>query len=659
MLYWSRLGQATSRRLSPRALTVALAIVILLLASAARFHRLGAQSLWYDEGVAYAHSLRTLPELIPLLQNNVHVPAYFTLLGWWQGLTGSSEFALRLLSALFSILSIAWTYALGARLFHPIAGLAAAGLVSLNSFSIYYAQEARMYAMLSAISAASTWLFAGLLRHGSPNADDRGGRGQFIGLGLINALGMYTHVAYALVMLTQAALAAVAFCAALLGTGSAARSGRLWWQPWIRMLLPFVSTFILFLPWLPVAVSQLSAQPNLSQPLPLGETLRQILGLFAFGNTFELSMGNLTFVVWLFLLFGLIPRDSRRGGWWTIALPVAWAVISAAVYLHLGLTDRYLRFLLPTQLAFALWLGRGVWIPWTFQWHERRFSLRVIPKLAAALGIAVYLLALLGGLEALYHHPDFQRDDVRGLTARIESELREGDAVLVSAAGFGEVLDYYYRGDAPVYGLPMSADEDSTRAQVRDIIAAHDRLHVIFYGAIEQDPNLVVESTLNRRAFEIDDRWVDDLRHVRYVSPSERWILSTRDVVFGDEILLLGSSMTGQYFAPGDILQLELRWTANTHPSGRYKVFVQLLDEQGRLVAQRDSEPAGGTSPTTTWEASYNYYDNHALLIPKDLPTGEYTLIAGLYDINDASARLPVGDSTYVELEKVTVVGAS
>ena len=35
-----------------------------------------------------------------------------------------------------------------------------------------------------------------------------------------------------------------------------------------------------------------------------------------------------------------------------------------------------------------------------------------------------------------------------------------------------------------------------------DIIAAHDRLHVIFYGAEQQDPNLIVETTLNLNAFE-------------------------------------------------------------------------------------------------------------------------------------------------------------
>ena len=116
MTNWNRLTPWRGSDQSQRLLSAGLILAILLLATALRFHRLGEQSLWYDEGVAYAHSLRTLPELIQILPRNVHAPAYFALLGWWQDLTGSSEFALRALSALCSILSVAWTYALGRRL---------------------------------------------------------------------------------------------------------------------------------------------------------------------------------------------------------------------------------------------------------------------------------------------------------------------------------------------------------------------------------------------------------------------------------------------------------------------------------------------------------------------------------------------------------------
>ena len=32
-------------------------LIVLLVAGGTRFHRLGEQSLWYDEGVAYNHAL--------------------------------------------------------------------------------------------------------------------------------------------------------------------------------------------------------------------------------------------------------------------------------------------------------------------------------------------------------------------------------------------------------------------------------------------------------------------------------------------------------------------------------------------------------------------------------------------------------------------------
>jgi hypothetical protein len=34
--------------------------------------------------------------------------------------------------------------------------------------------------------------------------------------------------------------------------------------------------------------------------------------------------------------------------------------------------------------------------------------------------------------------------------------------------------------------------------------------------------------------------------------------------------------------------------------------------------------------------------DNHGLLVPVDAPTGQYTVLLGLYDIGDPDGRLPV-----------------
>lgn len=627
-------------------------LLALLLASALRFHRLGAQSLWYDEGVAYAHSLRTLPELMPLLQRNVHVPAYFTLLGWWQDFTGSTEFALRALSALFSIASVAWTYALGRRLYHPLAGLAAAALVALNSFNIYYAQEARMYAMLAAVAGASMWLFVGLLRRLPP---PRGRRQSVIALGLVNALGIYTHVAFALVIAAQIVLAALWLGANLIQEWREERATRRGFSFVAHVILANLLTLLLFLPWLPVALQQLLAQPNLSQAVAIDELLRRLLGVLALGVTFEGGAGSLTFVILCLLFFGLLPTVDRRPVVRTL-LPLVWLLVAVGIYLYLELTTRYLRFLLPAQLALALWLGRGAWLLWTREIRRRPPLLRAIPKLAAAAALGALLLAQVRELDALYHGADFQRDDVRGLVARIASDLRTDDAILVSAAGFGEVFGYYYTGEAPVFGLPASSDASEARAQVLDIIAAHDRLHVIFYGAEEQDPERVVETTLNRNAFEISDSWVDDMRYVRYVSGAGHLLQQPAGFLFGDNITLDAFALSTERVKAGDVEPVRLVWSTNAALDRRYKVFLQLLNADGSLAAQRDSEPAGGSAKTTDWQAEAAVVDNHALLIPPDLPAGDYTLIVGLYDISDPAARLPVAGSTYLELGTIEVV---
>jgi hypothetical protein len=84
-------------------------------------------------------------------------------------------------------------------------------------------------------------------------------------------------------------------------------------------------------------------------------------------------------------------------------------------------------------------------------------------------------------------------------------------------------------------------------------------------------------------------------------------------------------------------------------------VFVQLLDANGVLVAQHDAEPSGGQQITTTWAPDTPVIDNHALLLRSDLPAGDYTLIVGLYDMNDANQRLEVSGETALTVGTIEV----
>jgi hypothetical protein len=75
----------------------------------------------------------------------------------------------------------------------------------------------------------------------------------------------------------------------------------------------------------------------------------------------------------------------------------------------------------------------------------------------------------------------------------------------------------------------------------------------------------------------------------------------------------------------------------------RYTVFAHLLDEDGQLVAQQDSEPVGGSRPTTTWSLGEVIVDRLGILIPPNLNSGEYQLVVGMYR-PDTGERLPVRD---------------
>ena len=118
-----------------------------------------------------------------------------------------------------------------------------------------------MYAMLTTVAGASMWLFIGLMRRLPP---PKLRWTAVFALGLLNTLGIYTHIAYALVIVTQSCLA----LAWLLFTDGH-RQRRSSYS--VRLLLQFCLanfvTLLLFAPWLPVSLRQIFSQPNLSQPI--------------------------------------------------------------------------------------------------------------------------------------------------------------------------------------------------------------------------------------------------------------------------------------------------------------------------------------------------------------------------------------------------------
>ncbi len=108
--------------------------------------------------------------------------------------------------------------------------------------------------------------------------------------------------------------------------------------------------------------------------------------------------------------------------------------------------------------------------------------------------------------------------------------------------------------------------------------------------------------------------------------------VSNVEVGLEEGIVLQGYSLTPMEPVPGQSLQLTLYWQSEQTPGQDYTVFVQLLDSAGQQIAGADSPPVDGDYPTSLWRAGEIIDDPHTMLLPADLPPGDYQLAVGLYD---------------------------
>jgi hypothetical protein len=83
--------------------------------------------------------------------------------------------------------------------------------------------------------------------------------------------------------------------------------------------------------------------------------------------------------------------------------------------------------------------------------------------------------------------------------------------------------------------------------------------------------------------------------------------------------------------APGERLDVQLRWRALADVDEDYAVFVHLLDANQKLVAQDDEWPRRGFSPTSLWTSGQETLDHYEVKLPLDAAPGRYTLAVGLY----------------------------
>jgi 4-amino-4-deoxy-L-arabinose transferase-like glycosyltransferase len=622
---------------------------ILLLGASLRFYRLGAQSLWNDEGNAARLAERSLPLIAQGAAGDIHPPGYYLLLHYWRALFGQSEFALRSLSAVAGLALVLCTYLLGRQLFAGPTGLMAAFVSAISPFAIYYSQEARMYALLAVVSAASTCVAIRHLQSAFRELPSSRSNWQLATYTLLTTAGLYTHYAFAFVLLAHNVVFA-------LWWGIASLPSRPRWPTLIAWGGAQAVALLLYLPWLPYAL----AATGWSSPGPayqLGPALLDVLRVLSVGITLPVDQSTVALVaLGTLLLISMWPAvggpsgasdcgsladferhtsivHCRRG--LAISSLILYLGLPIALFFALDLyKPAWLKFLVIALPPFHILIARGIGnisallacAPRSVGDDSRHLQIAARAVLGLALAAIIY-----PSLRNLYVNPAYARDDYRQLVADILATRRPGDAVVLNAPNQWEVFTYYHP-DEDIYPAPYHPSAAKVDAFLTPILDEHKRLFVLYWGDAESDPPRRIESWLAQHAYKARDRWYGDVRLATYgVAPLPGEADVYLNALFGEGTRLRGVALGKRAVTAGDILPVTLFWQAERAIGQSYKISLQLLDGAGNLVAQVDTVPRDGLAPTMSWQSGEVLMDRYGIHLSPDLSAGRYSLIVAVY----------------------------
>ncbi len=649
-----------------RRLTWLFLICLLLLAFALRVYRLPAQSLWYDEGVSWYMTRLSLPALTTWTADDIQPPLYYYLLWPWVRLAGTSEYALRFLSVFFGTLTVPLLWITARRLLWKSAAWLAALILTLSPLHVYYAQEARMYTLLTFLGLLSSYLLLRWLETGSPHL-----RSPTIWAYVLTAVAaLYTHY-FAFFLLVAHALYILYLWWGQLRSGRPLR-------PNIATALSLtISIAILYLLWLPFLVTRYGVDTSYwSGALKPGEITRKLFIAFSLGETVTEEIGT-----WLALGYGLILLMSLivllRSAFYAVRSTqyetrTAYYVLrkDSLVFLLLYLlipvtlvlllvqrTPKFNpRYAMLASPAFILLIAGGLSClaapaACRLPPHVSRFTFHVSRLIAAA----VLLFILTASIYSLrnWYQPyavnQFNKADFR-ITAQIVRErIGPDETVLLSSGHMFPAWAYYYGREGwerlpDIEILDVNAALDlSVGDELDHLLRGKSGTWLVRWQNEVTDPFDVLPLYLGGVGTQDDygQFWHMELFHFS-LPPDARFnlndfITQPAEADLDGQAQLLGMRQVSD-------TQLILLWRALAEMETDYTIFVHLVDATGETLVNADHRPQ---RPTREWRPGQIIPDRVSLALPPDLPAGQYWLEVGLYDTSDpALPRLPLKDGS-------------
>ncbi|TEU14596.1 MAG: hypothetical protein E3J21_15425 [Anaerolineales bacterium] len=649
--------------------TAILPFVITLLALALRLYHLGAQSLWYDEGVSVYLARMSLLQLTAWTADDIQPPLYYYLLHFWLPLFGqsSSEFVVRFPSLFFGVLTVPLMYRMGRHLFGATAGLLAAFLTAISPLYLWYAQETRMYTMLTFLCLLSSYLLLKALERRAP---------PYLPLwpafAVANVAAAYTHYFAFFVMAFQ-------------GIYLVAWS---WWmrrrerQSLLQGLATFAAVALAYLPWVPFMLYRYQADVSYWQgTLKLNEVLRKTLISFSLGETVieevgaKLAVGYGGIVLIALAAIALSERSGRDSDHKSrsilhspfsillflllyLLLPVA--LIIALSYRIPKFSPRYLMLSSP---AFFLIIAGGL-TTLLQRSGKRQGSISNLHLLSAICLLFILTTSAYADYNN-YFNIHFTKADFRGVARRIEEHIGPDETVILTSGHMYPVFTYYYGGHN-WYPIPaertLSTEHTlnfSVAADLNHALADKSGVWVVLWQDEVVDPNGFLLMMLEEKGelLETEDLWHVRLRH--FALPEGVHFSSQPDIQHPTEINFEGRIKLLGYDSRFTIhdSRFTIYWQAEQQLEDDYKISLRLRDEEGHYWGRLDRRPAAYLYPTTRWKVGELLFGRYPLPVLPGTPPGEYQLEVVLY----SEARpegLDVVDADGVARGASAVIGA-
>lgn len=434
-----------------------------------------AQSVWFDEAFSVMLAKQPVITLIHLTAADTHPPFYYLLLKGWAGLFGWGEFALRSLSVLAMGGAIIFAGLLAKRMFGVRAALISLPFIALSPLLLRYGFEIRMYALASLIGIAATYALVLALEAKTKHRQWQ----LYVIYALLVALGVYTLYYTALLWIAHFLWLA---WRAVRNRESIVRA------PWFIAMLGSV---VLFLPWLPVFISQIGngALASVSQQMDVDSLVGIVSFAFLYQPAWSLGGSGTIIVVFIAVTISILGVRAMKHAskkeqdylallGMYLAVPVALiALVSLAKPMY---TERYIsHVLLGAMILVGVLIAYGV----------KRASI----KMWFAVTV-VYITLLLGvGQLAQVGNFNFQRlqqPAVKAATANLR-DCNKKDTIFAADPYTAIELSYYlpnceirFYSDSDVLtgGYTALSNSPLRIAHPASQLANSTKLYYVYYG---------------------------------------------------------------------------------------------------------------------------------------------------------------------------------